>query len=850
MDFIEQWVGASYPFQSLKIVFLDNIVESVSTAATIITAKFFELISVNLLVPENVVDQVYHSRYYLSFAIGTQWFGHYLTGACWDDSWLIIGLCRVLAYMFMRKLYGHNEYKFRLAKDTERICLIDVRMPPLCSVNVDAKKELLVGKGKNFNEQFDIFNDPCSLRAEVLHLKSGLVLLMMEKRFGKQLLAKLVSKFLMSQMSGELNMGLGTIDFLKMSRKISGHLEIKEFADQWIYGSGCPIFTTSYNFNRKKMVIELKIGQRSSNEGMSGATSKFTGPFTVRVQEPGGTFDTEIRIEEFQKQYDIIYHTKYKRIRRGAIRKGKKNADDEEEDEIIEDGDEDFSTDVIAEPDRITFEWIRLDPEKHWLSHLTFEQDAFMWNSLVKQVKDVDAQYEAIVALGKIHTIPTGIKLSEFLVDENLFYRLRMEAALALSKFDSEEVDYLGLNNLCKYLEEKYMIPDGDAGQLIPKRNHYEQMHDYYIKHTILYALCNYRDSRGWSPPRIREIILNFLSLNDNGGSQYSDSNTLAVLIDCLGMSFLPRPKNRDDLAWCLSERIKFKESRTFRSEDVEEFDFPMVEETFSHRNCEIAKNFFVPEDDELLERSLEEIARYLVKDRFNSSYKNAVTVSCLEVLLKWQIAGLVPINVPFFLQYSRVGHNSMVRKMAIECLIIVTALKDRAVNRYLALMCIYDKVPYISYLTAKNLTYFIGLAAQQLETSSHASTRKDILKAEVEEMISIWQPSLEAKKVPEGASKYIRKIMILSKELFPAKTKIKFKMPSLANLKPEDTDSLGSDTPKSKKKTPKVAKAVLVKIEETFVLPDFLIKCLAMVKKLNATKQGVWFRTPVYLID
>ena len=756
----------------------------------------------------------------------------------------------------MRKLYGNNEYKFRLTKDTERICLIDVRMPPLCSINVDAKKDLLIGKGKAYNEQFEVFTDPCSLRAELLHLKSGLVLLMMEKRFGKQLLAKLVSKFLMSQMSGELTMGLSTIEFLKTSRKISGHLEIKEFADQWIYGSGCPIFTTSYNFNRKKMVIELKIGQRSSNEGMSGATSKFTGPFTVRVQEPGGTFDTEIRIEEYQKQYDIIYHTKYKRIRRGAVRKGKKQQDEEEDEEVIEEGDEDFSTDVIAEPDRITFEWIRLDPEKHWLCHLTFEQDAFMWNTLVKQVKDVDAQYEAIVALGKMHTIPTGIKLSEFLVDENLFYRLRMEAALALTKFDTEEVEFLGLNNLCKYLEDKYMIPEGESGELIPKRNNYDEIHDYYIKHTILYALSHYRDSKGWSPTRIRKIIIQFLSLNDNGASVYSDSNTLAVLIDCLGMSFLPRPKNSDDLAWCLSERIKFKESRTFRSEDVEEFDFPVIEEAFSHRNSEIAKNFFQNEDDDLLEQSLQELARYLVKDRFNSSYKNAVTVACLEVLLKWQIGGLVPINVPLFLQYSRYpsindrfGHNNMVRKMAIECLIVVTALKDSAVNRYLALMSLHDKDPYICYITAKNLTYFIGLAAQQLETASHATSRKETLKAEIDAMIAIWKPVLEANKAPEAATKYLKKILQLAKELFPAKTKIKFRMPSLANLKPDDAkvpEITGKDTPKQhKKKLPKVSKAV-VKIEETIVLPDFLIKCLAMVKKLSSSKQGAWFRAPV----
>jgi hypothetical protein len=34
----------------------------------------------------------------------------------------------------------------------------------------------------------------------------------------------------------------------------------------------------------------------------------------VRVHEPKGvTYDTEIQIDEVEKQHDILYHTKYKR---------------------------------------------------------------------------------------------------------------------------------------------------------------------------------------------------------------------------------------------------------------------------------------------------------------------------------------------------------------------------------------------------------------------------------------------------------------------------------------------------------------------------------------------------------
>ena len=198
----------------------------------------------------------------------------------------------------------------------------------------------------------------------------------------------------------------------------------------------------------------------------------------------------------------------------------------------------------------------------------------------------------------------------------------------------------------------------------------------------------------------------------------------------------------------------------------------------------------------------------------------------------------------------NRHGHNNMVRKMAIECLIIVSALNNTAVNRYLALMCLHDKDPYISYITAKNLTYFIGLAAQQFESASHAASRKETLKNEIDLMIQIWKPVLDKGRAPEAATKYLKKIQILFKEVFPAKTKIKFKMPSLANLKPDEANVPDMSIPKApKKKLPKVSKA-MVKVEETVVLPDYLLRCLAMVKKLNSTKQGAWFRAPVLVIN
>jgi hypothetical protein len=266
----------------------------------------------------------------------------------------------------------------------ERCCIIDVNQLPMCpNSNVVSS-----------------FVDSSSIRTELLRLKAPLVLNMLEKRMGKGLLTKISTKLMLATLSGDL-VSLSTYQFLKFARKVSGRIETKLFADQWIYGSGCPIFNITFFFNPKKMVIELKIKQRSSNYGIDGATVKFSGPFTVRVEEPGGTFDTDIKIEEFSQQYDIIYHTKYKRIRKKHLKKTKKQLllEEEEEDDDFNDDEskqDDMEDLLIAEPDRITFESIRLDPENNWVCHIIFEQEDFMWNSILRKDKEIGGQYEVL----------------------------------------------------------------------------------------------------------------------------------------------------------------------------------------------------------------------------------------------------------------------------------------------------------------------------------------------------------------------------------------------------------------------------------------------------------------------
>jgi hypothetical protein len=109
--------------------------------------------------------------------------------------------------------------------------------------------------------------------------------------------------------------------------------------------------------------------------------------------------------------------------------------------------------------------------------------------------------------------------------------------------------------------------------------------------------------------------------------------------------------------------------------------------------------------------------------------------------LTKWQIAGLIPINIPLLLAYSRSGNNNLVRRVAVDALIVVSGLKDLAITKYLANLCLYDNDSFVRYHTSKSLMYFIGLCVNQIDNSSHESIRKSTLKAQLQLIVELWTP-------------------------------------------------------------------------------------------------------------
>jgi transcription initiation factor TFIID subunit 2 len=404
----------SYPFGSHKVVFVDELPVERFDASTI------SIFHVNMLHGEDAIDQVYETRHSLSHALACQWVGVNIYQKSWSDTWLVNGLGLYIAGLFIRRLLGNNDYRFRMKKDMERVAERDIGgMPPIC--------------------QPGTYEPPDASALPFINLKAPLVLHILDRRLAKSGtslgLSRILPKVFLSALSGELpNNALSTHSFLRTCRKVSG-VDPRSFAEQWIYGSGCPRFGFGAQFNRKKMVVEITMRQESpayrANESdpiklaLLKPVQVFEGPMTIRIHEADGTpYEHVLDIRSSFKRYEVPFNTKYKRVRRNtkrfiarqqaAIAAAQGDTEAKEAMGMIDMG---FGLDVWeqeaerenwkvadwTEEDEqtmagATYEWIRMDADFEWISFLHFDQPDFMWVSQLTRDRDVVAQLEVNTA--------------------------------------------------------------------------------------------------------------------------------------------------------------------------------------------------------------------------------------------------------------------------------------------------------------------------------------------------------------------------------------------------------------------------------------------------------------------
>jgi hypothetical protein len=104
-------------------------------------------------------------------------------------------------------------------------------------------------------------------------------------RFAFIIFWQAIRHFVAKAAKGNLENGISTNEFLQKLKKASDKDRIKNFANQWIYGSGRPQFTVEYNYNRKKNKLELTLKQVQELEMEAGVDETVDGAESLGPQQ-------------------------------------------------------------------------------------------------------------------------------------------------------------------------------------------------------------------------------------------------------------------------------------------------------------------------------------------------------------------------------------------------------------------------------------------------------------------------------------------------------------------------------------------------------------------------------------
>ncbi|KAL1892662.1 Transcription initiation factor TFIID subunit 2 [Sporothrix stenoceras] len=465
-----------YPYDSFKLCFVDDMVSDTTPLLS------FSLCSTRLLFPDSIVERDFDVTRKLVHSLAYQYFGSYIVPNQRAEMWLTVGIAYYMTDLFLCKLCGNNDYRFRIKTMSDRLAEEDRDRPSLHELGT-----------------YTYLGD---FEMEFMALKAPLVLFILDKRLTKaagsasaslaRVISKIISKANTSGWGDNNNEIISSESFRRVCEKTSQY-QLEAFWNQWVLGSGCPWLTIKQRFNRKRLCVEIGIHQtqetaaakprpmhhaefwRELVEKRHGTYTRkvqrlFTGPMTIRIHEANGTpYEHIVEIRDDAAftggaKFDIPYNTKYKRLKRNRRNREKaaalaaNNADNnnsgganaENNDDLIvfSLGDKLDTPDEMAawglidwteqdekSMDQESYEWIRIDSDFEWISKIHTNMPAWMYLSQLQQDRDIVAQQDTLLYLSRIreHAMSATI-LTRTLYDDRYFHGLRTMAAENLTR--------------------------------------------------------------------------------------------------------------------------------------------------------------------------------------------------------------------------------------------------------------------------------------------------------------------------------------------------------------------------------------------------------------------------------
>ncbi|KAK7203598.1 hypothetical protein BZA70DRAFT_282869 [Myxozyma melibiosi] len=707
----------SYPFGSFSLCFVETALDDMETLAGL------SIVSERHLFPVDVIDPLFSVTKYLTTQLAAQWSGVNIVPKNWSNIWVTIGICRYITGMFLKKLMGNNEHRFRLRKDAEKICELDIGRPPIGDPDLE----------------YPI--DRATLK--FIELKAPVVLHILDRRLTKSGvsfgLTRVIPKLFRQAMMGELT-SLSTSHFQRLCEKVS-HAKVDTFFQEWVYGSGYPIFRITQRFNKKKMFIEMGIRQVQSAEmsdvsslnetefvkdakrhlaGKSEAKkypvrSAFTGPMTIRIHEADGTpYEHIVHIKDSFIKIDIQYNTKYKRLKRNLRQKGGGAAaasatavasaaaaaaagdhmDEGEYDgvllhslgDVLSTDDEmsewrltDWTADQEDQMTNEAFEWMRVDSDFEWICMIYINQPDYMYASQLQQDRDVVAQYECIKFFADAKPAPIySTILARTLMDRRYYYGIRVEAALTLARYATPDLDFIGRYHLLKAFQTIFCFPDS----LIPQANDFSDFGSYSLQKAIPTALALVKDDRGKTSLQVKEFLLDLLRYNENSNNMYSDCFYVGCIIRAICNSIAEPGKGEPEYNFEFS------------------FDFG---EPVSNKSPE--KRF--------VEKAMAEIDRCVNMDGWMPSYQNSISIAAIEGKELLAGVGTIDLSPAEVIPLTEPDRSERLRVSAFSALLSIPDIyrkpEHRNVLRYVFATARHDPSAFVRYELLKLIGESIG---------------------------------------------------------------------------------------------------------------------------------------------
>jgi hypothetical protein len=521
-----------FPFPSYFVVFLKDIAEPFSAAN-------FSALPSDFLHDGSHIEQTFETRRALCLALAQQYFALRIDLKSVQDSWLLLGMTRYLSELQLRTFHGNNDYRLRVKQDILRLVELEATsenlyIPPLTSLAAHLADQ--TGKLNPI--------DRARLQ-EILHLKSRLVFVLLERKiewtFLQKILGHLYTESLINRQQREgFSFGL----FLKLIKRLTGK-DLKSFTDMWISGSGCPQLSLSFLHSRKKSAIEFEVQP-------IGRNCKYSGNLTVRVQESDIVHEHTIHLDDQTTRFEIPFHSKAKKVRRKSTKAEAEaaassfDAANDDASKAAED-DSNMLSETLVSP----ISWIRIDPEMEWLAHFSLHQPDIMWIEALENDRDVVSQLEAVLALPALSEASESVcfALERFINDWKVFYAVRVVAITAMSTIGARlpkenSMRLIGARRLVEVFNKKFGHSNNSLTAL-PRANNFEIIASVFVQAAIAEgiskAICSSLQAESElsanlniSVTLLDQIVGFFASLlkfNDNSTNAFNDSDYLARII-------------------------------------------------------------------------------------------------------------------------------------------------------------------------------------------------------------------------------------------------------------------------------------------------------------------------------